>query len=179
MNRTDLLRVALEVAADQREVLVDPDEHTTAVELAVVATAHDDEGLLVLSAHGVQQFRPIIATTLPVGPNERHGSGVLVVIGEFDVGRQHGAHVGGIGAVFDGEQVAGVVPRRRWQNRRHTGRRSREGEARKGHWYFLVQPSPGRMYSQYENSIGTGQVHVWFDRPGAMQSTPPSACTII
>jgi len=21
------------------------------------------------------------------------------------------------------------------------------------------------MYSQYENSIGTGQVHVWFDRP--------------
>ena len=25
--------------------------------------------------------------------------------------------------------------------------------------------APGRMYSEYENSIGTGQVHVWFDRP--------------
>ena len=25
--------------------------------------------------------------------------------------------------------------------------------------------APGRMYSQYENSIGTGQAHVWFDRP--------------
>jgi 3,4-dihydroxyphenylacetate 2,3-dioxygenase len=25
--------------------------------------------------------------------------------------------------------------------------------------------APGRMYSQYENSIGTGQVHVWFDQP--------------
>ncbi len=25
--------------------------------------------------------------------------------------------------------------------------------------------APGRMYSDYENAIGTGQVHVWFDRP--------------
>ncbi|MEY5144758.1 MAG: hypothetical protein RL745_119 [Actinomycetota bacterium] len=23
----------------------------------------------------------------------------------------------------------------------------------------------GRMYSEYENSVGTGQVHIWFDRP--------------
>jgi 3,4-dihydroxyphenylacetate 2,3-dioxygenase len=23
------------------------------------------------------------------------------------------------------------------------------------------------MYSNYENSIGTGQVHVWFDQPPA------------
>lgn len=26
--------------------------------------------------------------------------------------------------------------------------------------------APGRLFSSYENSIGTGQVHVWFDRPG-------------
>ncbi|MBW4077898.1 MAG: catechol 1,2-dioxygenase [Acidobacteria bacterium] len=25
--------------------------------------------------------------------------------------------------------------------------------------------APGRRYSQYENSIGTGQVHIWFNRP--------------
>lgn len=25
----------------------------------------------------------------------------------------------------------------------------------------------GRMYSEYENSIGTGQVHIWFDKPVA------------
>ena len=25
--------------------------------------------------------------------------------------------------------------------------------------------APGRLFSAYENSIGTGQVHVWFDRP--------------
>jgi 3,4-dihydroxyphenylacetate 2,3-dioxygenase len=25
--------------------------------------------------------------------------------------------------------------------------------------------APGRLYSTYENAIGTGQIHVWFDRP--------------
>ncbi len=25
--------------------------------------------------------------------------------------------------------------------------------------------APGRLFSEYENSIGTGQVHIWFDRP--------------
>ena len=27
--------------------------------------------------------------------------------------------------------------------------------------------APGRLFSQYENAIGTGQVHIWFDRPDA------------
>jgi hypothetical protein len=27
--------------------------------------------------------------------------------------------------------------------------------------------APGVQYGEYENSIGTGQVHVWFDRPAA------------
>ncbi|MBW4029985.1 MAG: catechol 1,2-dioxygenase [Acidobacteria bacterium] len=25
--------------------------------------------------------------------------------------------------------------------------------------------APGRLFSEYENSIGTGQVHIWFDQP--------------
>ena len=25
--------------------------------------------------------------------------------------------------------------------------------------------APGRAYSEYENSVGTGQIHMWFDRP--------------
>jgi hypothetical protein len=25
--------------------------------------------------------------------------------------------------------------------------------------------APGRQYGEYENSVGTGQVHLWFDRP--------------
>jgi aromatic ring-opening dioxygenase catalytic subunit (LigB family) len=39
--------------------------------------------------------------------------------------------------------------------------------------------APGRQYGDYENSIGTGQVHLWFDRPDggfpAPRRTPPDA----
>lgn len=45
-------------------------------------------------------------------------------------------------------------------------------EARFGHYQMMVAAlggkactAPGRLFSEYENSIGTGQVHVWFDRP--------------
>jgi 3,4-dihydroxyphenylacetate 2,3-dioxygenase len=45
-------------------------------------------------------------------------------------------------------------------------------EARFGHYQMMVAAlggkactAPGRLFSDYENSIGTGQVHVWFDRP--------------
>jgi 3,4-dihydroxyphenylacetate 2,3-dioxygenase len=47
-------------------------------------------------------------------------------------------------------------------------------EARFGPYQMMVHAlggtactAPGRMYSNYENSIGTGQVHVWFDQPPA------------
>jgi 3,4-dihydroxyphenylacetate 2,3-dioxygenase len=45
-------------------------------------------------------------------------------------------------------------------------------EGRFGHYQMMAAAlggpactAPGRLFSQYENSIGTGQVHVWFDRP--------------
>lgn len=45
-------------------------------------------------------------------------------------------------------------------------------EAMFGHWLLTSGAigegdctAPGTMYSEYENSIGTGQVHVWFPRP--------------
>ena len=25
--------------------------------------------------------------------------------------------------------------------------------------------APGRAFSEYENSVGTAQMHIWFDRP--------------
>lgn len=41
-----------------------------------------------------------------------------------------------------------------------------------GHWLMMagatgeeLNTAPGELYSKYENSIGTGQVHVWFDEP--------------
>jgi len=32
--------------------------------------------------------------------------------------------------------------------------------------------APGRAFSDYENSVGTGQMHIWFDRPAAGWSGP-------
>ncbi|MFQ6192678.1 catechol 1,2-dioxygenase [Streptomyces sp. NPDC000405] len=47
-------------------------------------------------------------------------------------------------------------------------------EARFGHYLMLAGAlggaectAPGRRFSAYESGIGTGQVHVWFDRPEA------------
>jgi 3,4-dihydroxyphenylacetate 2,3-dioxygenase len=47
-------------------------------------------------------------------------------------------------------------------------------EGRFAHYQMMVAAlggrecvAPGRLFSQYENSIGTGQVHVWFDRPSS------------
>ena len=45
-------------------------------------------------------------------------------------------------------------------------------EARFGHYLMMVAAlgggtvtAPARAYSDYENSVGTGQIHLWFDRP--------------
>ncbi len=45
-------------------------------------------------------------------------------------------------------------------------------EARFGHYLMMAGAmgaeawtAPGRLFSEYENSIGTGQVHLWFDQP--------------
>ena len=45
-------------------------------------------------------------------------------------------------------------------------------EGRFGHYLMAVSAAggadctaPGRLFSEYENAVGTGQVHVWFDLP--------------
>jgi len=45
-------------------------------------------------------------------------------------------------------------------------------EARFGHYLMMIGAlgegdctAPGRQYGEYENSVGTGQVHLWFGRP--------------
>jgi 3,4-dihydroxyphenylacetate 2,3-dioxygenase len=55
-------------------------------------------------------------------------------------------------------------------------------EARFGHYLMMIGAlgegdctASGRLYGRYENSIGTGQVHLWFDRPA--QGFPPSRGT--
>jgi len=47
-------------------------------------------------------------------------------------------------------------------------------EAKFAHYLMMVAAlggrsacAPGRAFSKYENSVGTGQMHIWFDRPAA------------
>ena len=56
-------------------------------------------------------------------------------------------------------------------------------EAMFGHYLAMVGAlggvectAPGIRYSDYENAIGTGQIHLWFDRPEG-GSTAPRAST--
>jgi len=55
-------------------------------------------------------------------------------------------------------------------------------EARFGHYLMMIGAlgeqdcrATGRVYGNYENSVGTGQVHLWFDRPAA--GFPPARAT--
>jgi aromatic ring-opening dioxygenase catalytic subunit (LigB family) len=52
-------------------------------------------------------------------------------------------------------------------------------EARFGHYLMMIAAlggedvtATGRAFSDYENSVGTGQVHIWFDRPAGGWSAP-------
>ena len=57
-------------------------------------------------------------------------------------------------------------------------------EGRFGHYLMAVAATggadckaPGRLFSEYENAVGTGQVHIWFDRPagGWTEKRPTSS----
>jgi aromatic ring-opening dioxygenase catalytic subunit (LigB family) len=55
-------------------------------------------------------------------------------------------------------------------------------EARFGHYLMMVAAlgggavtAAGRPYSDYENSVGTGQVHIWFDRPATGWTWPAAS----
>ncbi len=55
-------------------------------------------------------------------------------------------------------------------------------EAKFGHYLIMVGAlggrecrAPGVLYGDYENAVGTGQAHMWFDRPVAGWATEPAA----
>ncbi|MFF3642232.1 catechol 1,2-dioxygenase [Streptomyces sp. NPDC002564] len=55
-------------------------------------------------------------------------------------------------------------------------------EARFGHYLMMIGAlgeerctAAGRAYSAYENSVGTGQMHLWFDRPPHGWTAPTTA----
>jgi aromatic ring-opening dioxygenase catalytic subunit (LigB family) len=52
-------------------------------------------------------------------------------------------------------------------------------EARFGHYLMMIGAlgeadctAPARQYGEYENAVGTGQVHLWFDRPAGGFPSP-------
>lgn len=54
-------------------------------------------------------------------------------------------------------------------------------EGRFGHYLMALGAvggaecaAPGRMFSRYESAVGTGQAHVWFDRPPAGWTASPA-----
>src|ERR1039458_2022080 len=119
VNGAEFLRVPLEVPPHEREVLVDPDEEAPTVETILVATAHDDEGLLVLSAHGTEQSRAVVATAWPVGPDKGDGTGILVVVRERNTFGQERGDRRGVRAVLHREERSeerrvGKEGRSRW-----------------------------------------------------------------
>jgi 3,4-dihydroxyphenylacetate 2,3-dioxygenase len=53
-------------------------------------------------------------------------------------------------------------------------------EAKFAHYLMMIGAlggravtAPGRRFSEYENAIGTGQMHLWFGRPAAGWCGPP------
>jgi 3,4-dihydroxyphenylacetate 2,3-dioxygenase len=102
--------------------------------------------------------------------------------------RQHEA--AGVEHIFSPEHAAADLERLEWMKQ---GRHDRvleampeflkfKPEANFGHYLMMAAAlgetewsAPGRLFSAYENSIGTGQVHVWFDRPAAGWTKRPQA----
>jgi 3,4-dihydroxyphenylacetate 2,3-dioxygenase len=94
--------------------------------------------------------------------------------------RQHEA--AGVEHIFTPEAAAADAERIEWFSRGEHARVLKtmpqfyrfKPEARFGHYLMMMGAigegdctATGRMYGQYENSVGTGQVHIWFDRPSS------------
>ncbi len=92
--------------------------------------------------------------------------------------RQHEA--AGVEHVFTPEAAAADQERIDWLRQGEHGRvldtmpdfYRYKPEARFGHYLMMLGAlgegactAPGRQYGRYENSVGTGQVHLWFDQP--------------
>src|SRR5439155_4447547 len=127
VDGAEFLRVPLVQSARDGEVPVHPDVDAARVDPALEGAPDHDEALLVLGAHRVQQFLATGRAGLPVGPDDRHGAGVVGGGGEGS-GEQFG-DVFRIGAVFDGQQVARVVPGRGWDEGGASGGGPRVEEA--------------------------------------------------
>ena len=111
LDAAELFRIALVLPAQHREFLVHPDVDAARPGAALELAAHDNEHFLVLHAHGVEQLGRIIAGGLPIGPDRRDRARIFV--GQGKAGGEQGGDLGRVGAVFQRDQLARIVPRHR------------------------------------------------------------------
>ena len=109
-DRAELLGEALQPAAREREVAVDPDERARRHLLAVEQRVDDDERLLVLRARGIEQLAAGRRARLPVGEDE--GAAARDRDADPCPAGRAGDGLLRIGPELDDEEVADVVPRR-------------------------------------------------------------------
>ena len=126
VDGAQLLREALDPAARQGEVAVDPDVRAGRHRFAVQQRVHDDEELPILASNRVVQLRPGVGAGLPV--DEQGGCAARVRVG-LEARRQQGRDGVRVGPVLEHEEVADVVPRRRRHERGAALRRARDGVA--------------------------------------------------
>ena len=119
VNGAQFFGVALMLAAQNGKVFIHPDKGTPGIMFTLVFAADDDEHFLVLAAHRIKDFIEVVRAALPVRPDGGNGAGVF--IGKLEPFRQKGRDGVGIGAVFKGDQLTGIVPRHRGQDRRFAG----------------------------------------------------------
>ena len=77
--------------------------------------AYDEEELLVLPLHRIEQLVAIVGADLPVGEDRGHGAGVG---GRLEFLGKERNHACGIGAVLDDQEVGAVVP---WRSEHEPG----------------------------------------------------------
>ena len=136
----ELLREALDPAAGEREVLVDPDERAGRDLLAVEQRVDHEVELAVVRARRVEQLVAALRAGLPVGEDGGAAAGVGMRVQTL---RQHRDRRLGIGVEVDDEEVADVVPRRRRHQARLAARRARDRVALERH--VSVTPCISRL----------------------------------
>ena len=95
VNRAELLRVALEPAAGNREVFGHPNGYAARIGDTVFLATHHNKRLEVLRSNRVEKFCAALAARLPVGPND--GNSTRMLVSQFEVGWQDCAHIGHVG----------------------------------------------------------------------------------
>src|SRR5262249_28099287 len=113
-------------APGQGEIGVDPEVDAAGVDLPGELAPDHGEALPVLGPDRVQELLPAVAAGLPVGPDQGDRAGVL--LGRPERAGEQLGDPGRVGPVLDREQVAGVVPGRRRQQRGPAGGRPRVEE---------------------------------------------------